>query len=108
MILPTEIKLYCKMLGIATTDILPSNFHEKILDFSVVLIFAKRIKTKATARIQLIPWQIKVAHATPATPILNAVTNSMSIPILESDEQARKINGVFESPSAEKIPVAIL
>ena len=108
MILPTEIKLCCKMLGMATIDILPSSFHEKTSAFSVVLILVRCKNTTTTASMQLIPWQIKVAHATPATPILNAVTNSMSIPILESDEQARKTNGVFESPSAEKIPVAIL
>ena len=56
---------------------------------------------------QLILWQRNVAHATPATPILNAVTKRISTPMLETDEQARKMNGVFESPSAEKIPVAI-
>ena len=54
------------------------------------------------------PWQRKVAHATPATPIRKAVTNRISTPMLESEEQARKMNGVFESPSAEKIPVATL
>ena len=64
--------------------------------------------TTTSARTQLIPWQRKVAQATPATPILNAVTKRMSTPMLESDEHARKINGVFESPRAEKIPVATL
>ena len=37
-----------------------------------------------------------------------AVTNRISAPILDSDEQARKMNGVRESPSAEKMPVATL
>ena len=81
---------------------------EKTETLPLVSIFLSFRHTTANDKMQLIPWQIKVAHATPATPILNAVTNSMSIPILESDEQTRKINGVFESPSAEKIPVAIL
>ena len=51
---------------------------------------------------------MNVAQATPATPILNTVTNKISAPILAIEEQAKKINGVFESPKAEKIPVATL
>ncbi len=54
------------------------------------------------------PWQIKVAHATPAIPIENTLTNKISTNILAVEEKARKIKGVLESPSAEKIPVAIL
>ena len=45
---------------------------------------------------QLMLWQRKVAHATPATPILNAVTKSISTPMLDTDEQARKMNGGFQ------------
>ena len=51
---------------------------------------------------------MKVAHATPATPILKVATNRISMPMLASEEQARKINGVRLSPIAEKMPVAIL
>ena len=35
-------------------------------------------------------------------------SNNVSTAIFESDEAARKKKGVFESPSAEKIPVAML
>ena len=35
-------------------------------------------------------------------------TNKISTRIFAVEEKARKINGVLESPSAEKIPVAIL
>ena len=51
---------------------------------------------------------MKVAHATPETPILNPATKSMSAAMFATDEQARKKKGVFESPRAEKIPEAIL
>ena len=70
--------------------------------------FFSRRKTTSTASTQLTPWHRKVAQATPATPILNAVTNRMSIPMFAVEEMARKMNGVLESPSAEKIPVAML
>ena len=70
--------------------------------------FFNRRKTTSTASTQLTPWHRKVAQATPATPILKAVTNRMSIPMFAVEEMARKMNGVLESPSAEKIPVAML
>ena len=70
--------------------------------------FAKRRKTTTSASTQLTPWHKNVAHATPATPISNAVTNRISTAMFDVDEQARKINGVLESPSAEKMPVATL
>ena len=41
-------------------------------------------------------------------PIENTLTNKISTNILAVEEKARKIKGVLESPSAEKIPVAIL
>ena len=51
---------------------------------------------------------MNVAHATPFTPISNVFTNSISTAMLDTDEMARNINGVLESPSAENIPVAML
>jgi len=39
---------------------------------------------------------------------LKAATNKISTPIFETEEIARKINGVFESPRAVKIPVETL
>jgi len=38
----------------------------------------------------------------------NDFTNIISTRIFEMDDAAKKKNGVFESPRAEKIPVAIL
>lgn len=51
---------------------------------------------------------MNVAHATPAIPILNALTKIISTKIFVTEDTARKIKGVFESPRAENIPVAIL
>ena len=57
---------------------------------------------------QLMPWQISVAQATPATPMENTVTKTTSMMILAVEENARKRNGVLESPRPEKMPVAML
>ena len=54
------------------------------------------------------PWQISVAQATPATPMENTVTKITSMMILAVEENARKRNGVLESPRPEKMPVAML
>ena len=102
------MKLCCKILGTAITATLPRIANENSFVFSPAPIFFRRSTTNSTASTQLTPWQRNVAHATPATPILNAATNRISIPIFATDEQARKTNGVLESPSAEKMPVAIL
>ena len=108
IILPTEIKLCWKILGTATADMSFKSTQENTEALPSVFIAAKRLNTNIIAKMQLIPWQINVAHATPATPRLNAVTNKISIKIFAVDEQTRNIKGVFESPSAEKIPVAML
>ena len=108
MMLPTEMKLCCRMLGTAMTAKRPRWLHEKTATFPDVGIFANRRNTTTSASTQLTPWQRNVAQATPATPMSNAVTNRMSTAMLDVDEQARKINGVFESPRAEKMPVATL
>ena len=106
--LPTEMKLCCRMLGTAMTAKRPRWLHEKTATFPDVGIFANRRNTTTSASTQLTPWQRNVAHATPATPILNAVTNRISMKMLLVEDAARKINGVLESPSAEKMPVATL
>ena len=94
MMLPTEIKLCCKILGTATTEIFPNSFQENSLGFSSVSILSKRLNTKIMARMQLTPWHKKVAHATPSTPRVNtvdsAVVNRMSMPILATEDTARK------------------
>ena len=92
----------------AITAILPNISHENMAVVSAVLICESRFNTRITDRIQLIPWQMKVAHATPAIPIEKTFTKRMSTRILAVEEKARNINGVFESPSAENIPVDIL
>ena len=81
---------------------------EKTGAFSAPSTCASRRNTTATASTQLTHWHRNVAHATPATPIRNVVTNRMSTKMLDSDEHARNQNGVFESPRAEKMPVATL
>ena len=88
--LPTEIKLCCRTLGIAILAILPSISPENSGARSSVSTVFSLAKTNTSANMQLTPWHMKVAHATPATPILNAVTNNMSAPMLLSDDAARK------------------
>lgn len=78
MMLPTEMKLCCKILGTAMTAMRPRSEAEKICSFPVPRNPASRLTTNSTASTQLTPWQMKVAHATPATPIRNAVTNRIS------------------------------
>ena len=51
---------------------------------------------------------MNVAKATPAIPISKAVTSRISTKIFAIDEQTRNINGVYESPSAEKMTAAML
>ena len=96
------------MLGTAIMAIRRKSLAEKSGAFSSAQIPDSLFPTTVTARMQLTPWQRKVAHATPATPIWNAATNRISTAMLAVDEAARKKNGVLESPSAEKIPVDTL
>ena len=107
--LPTEIKLCCKVLGRAMRTISPRMRPEnsRARSPSMRILLSLRI-TKNSASTQLTPWHRKVAQATPATPILKAVTNRISIKMLDSEEQARKMKGVLESPMAEKMPSEIL
>ena len=106
--LPTEIKLCCRMLGMAMVAIRRSSAGEKIGAGPASGSADSRRSTAAIASRQLIPWHRKVAQATPATPILKAVTKRMSTKIFDTEETARNTNGVRESPNAEKMPVAIL
>ena len=108
MILPTDTELCCRMLGTAMTAILPSIRQEKRAGFSGVEMASIRRATASRASTQLMPWQRKVAQATPATPMSKAVTKKISIKMLPTDEAARKKKGVRLSPSAEKMPVATL
>ena len=90
MMLPTEMKLCCKILGTATMAIFFSRGTEKSLGFSLVSMVRNRRNTTITASTQLTPWHRKVAQATPATPILKAVTKRMSTAMLDREEAARK------------------
>ena len=90
MILPTEIKLCCKMLGMAMTTIRFSRPPSNSGAFSPAQTFSSLRTTTMTASTQLMPWHRKVAQATPATPIRNALTKRISTAILEREETARK------------------
>ena len=104
--LPIEMKLCCRMLGTATIINCCRIVLEKMGTVPSVRISYRRRITTQIANTQLTPWHRNVAQATPATPIRNAVTKRISMPMLDSDEAARNQNGVLESPRAEKIPVA--
>ena len=107
-IFPNDMKLCCKMLGTAITTSFLNIGKENTAGLSVAFIFEILLNTTIIASSALTPWQINVAHATPAIPKSKAVTNRMSAPIFAVEDMARKINGVFESPRAENIPVATL
>ena len=106
--LPTETKLCCSVLGMAMRVIRSRMEPENSAGFSSQGSCRIRRRTVMTASTQLTPWHRNVAQATPATPIWSPATNQMSMAIFVSDEATRKINGVRESPRAEKIPVEIL
>ena len=107
--MPTEMKLCCKVLGTAMTAIFFSSAAEKIGALPIPAVSVRiRLSTTTIASTQLIPWQMKVAQATPSTPMPKAVTNKTSIPIFAVEDSARKRKGVRESPSAAKVPVATL
>ena len=106
--LPTEIKLCCKMLGTAITVSRRSRGKEKRRLFPLPGIFFSCKATVVRASTQLTPWHRNVAQATPATPILKAVTKRISIPILAREDTARNRKGVLLSPRAEKMPVEML
>lgn len=96
------------MLGTAMRQNSTNISPEKSVLLWVEGIFRNLLSTTNNARIQLIPWQINVARATPYTRMPNTCTNAISITMLDKDEKARNTNGVLESPIAEKIPVARL
>ena len=66
---------------------------------SLSIRFSRFIKTtkEITAHI---PCAINVAHATPATPISNRITNKRSNPIFVSADTIKKRSGVLLSPNA--------
>ena len=82
--------------------------QENFLYFSSVLILNSFTKREIIASIEASPCAITVAHAAPATPILKVMTNSKSRPTFKIDEKIKNKSGVLESPSAVKIPVAML
>lgn len=107
--LPTLTKLCCRIEGIARymnlRNILLSNSFPFAWPFVIEDIL---FTSTAFARMQLTPWQMNVAHATPSTPIEKAVTKSISMKMFAVEEMARNTNGVLLSPRAEKTPVARL
>ena len=78
------------MLGTATTAIFLNSVQENSAGFFSASMVRNRRNTTTSASTQLTPWHRKVAQATPATPILKAVTKRISTAILERDDAARK------------------
>lgn len=108
IIFPTEIKDCCKMLGTAIAAVFLNKSNENNKIRPSVLILDRRFNTMIRDKTQLAPWQRKVAQATPETPMEKYLTNKTSAKIFALEDAARKRKGVLESPSAEKIPVAML
>ena len=94
------MKLCCKILGTATIAIFPSMGKENFLYGSSVFKARSRLNSVSPESTQAMPCAIKVAQATPPTPIRNAATNKISRPMLPIEEPIRKYSGVLESPNA--------
>ena len=68
-------------------------------------ILRQSVTRESTAAIDC---AIKVAHATPATPILKEITKTRSRMIFKTEEKIKKYKGVLESPKAVKIELEAL
>ncbi len=54
------------------------------------------------------PCAISVAHATPATPIVNSFTKKISSAMLNNEEKINRYNGIWDFPSALNMADKIL
>ena len=54
------------------------------------------------------PWEITVARAAPATPILAQRMRAKSSPMFSTEDRARKYTGVLLSPSERMMPASRL
>ncbi len=75
-IFPMDTKLCCRVLGMATTRICRRIRPENAGAFMPFSSAAIRFMTVNIAAAQLNPWQMNVAQATPATPMLKNVTKT--------------------------------
>ena len=108
MILPTETKLCCKMLGMATTAIWPSILPGEPDPLPSPRTARTRRATTHRESTQLTPWHQKSRPGHTGNPISKAATNNTSTAMFAVEETARNKNGVRLSPSAVKMPVATL
>ena len=95
------------MPGTARVDMVCSRGREKSshLPEGIRLSRSKSTRKEATAARA---WQIRVARASPPTPMSVLTTKTMSRPMLEREDTIRKIRGVRVSPRAVKMPVQVL
>ncbi len=102
--LPTDTKDCCSMIGIEATASSLKIFLLNISGFSSVLKAFSFFMSTITVSTQAMTCDMNVAHAAPATSRWNTQTSNKSSPMLSTEDMTRKINGVFESPSADSMP----
>lgn len=83
--LPTDTNDCCTIEGTATRTMFLNNLPSNSLN--APSSFLTRTKSSPLAKNAASPCAMKVAQATPATPMENAVTKSMSSPILRTEEK---------------------
>ena len=71
---PTDTKLCWRVVGTATDKKSLRRGREKSIAFSLLSTSFSLLPTTTRASTLDTPWQIKVAHATPSTPILSPAT----------------------------------
>ena len=111
MMLPTEMKLCCKMLGTAMTANRAQQIARRTaarLPLRLDSCFKRRMTT-ATAEhaADALAQERRPRHARHAH-LEGCNEQDIHGNVAQVEDTARKMNGVLESPSAEKMPVATL
>src|SRR5574344_2554986 len=101
-IIPMETVDCCRMEGSAIRDMVSNSIFENTCSLLPPIFLSCAFRTTKDRRAE-IPCAISVAHATPAIPILNVVTEIQSRRILNRDEKIKKARGILDVPSALKI-----
>ena len=98
-IMPMEMMDCCRMEGSAIFVISESSFLSKRAVFPQSRFRSTYRNTRKDSTAEM-PWAIKVAQATPATPIWKYFTKMKSSPMLKREENIRKHKGILDFPRA--------
>ena len=106
--MPIDTVDCCKMDGRAICAMLENSIVENQPQDSLEGQWDISFKNKRNAKIAEIPCAIRVAQATPATPICRFFTIKISNKILKIEEKINKNNGILDRPKALNIADRIL